>query len=109
MAASRIRLKRNLVSCWLLDLARVVPSSWVLQGFDVSTLQFPVSQYLPSNVFLGILDAFDDLPQDMIAKFDVVHIRAFAVVVKGGNPDPLMRNLIKLLSEYSHVTLCQWP
>lgn len=50
---------------------------------------------------LGILDAFDDLPQDMVARFDVVHIRAFAAVIKGGNPGPLVENLIKLLSEYS--------
>ena len=101
MAGSWRRRKLNLVSCWLLDLARKVPSSWVLQGYDVSTSQFPVSQHLPSNVCLGVLDAFDDLPQDMIAKFDVVHIRAFAAVVKSGDPGPLMRNLIKLLSEYS--------
>ena len=93
-------LKHELVRCWLLDLAREVPSNWSLQGFDVSVMQFPVPQNLPDNVSLRFLDAFDDIPENMTSKFDIVHIRAFAVVVKGGDPGPLTKNLVKLLSVF---------
>ena len=93
-------LKHELVRCWLLDLAREVPSSWSLQGFDVSDMQFPHPQNLTENVSLGLLDAFDDIPDSMISTFDIVHIRAFAAVVKGGNPGPLTKNLVKLLSVF---------
>ena len=92
------RLKPCSISCWLLDLAREVPSDWTLQGFDISALQFPASHFLPKIVSLGVFDAFDDVPDDMNAKFDIVHIRAFAVVVKGGDPGPLIKNLLKMLS-----------
>ena len=93
-------LKHELARCWLLDLAREVPSNWSLQGFDVSVMQFPVPQNLPDNVSLRFLDAFDDIPENMTSKFDIVHIRAFAVVVKGGDPGPLTKNLVKLLSVF---------
>ena len=56
------RLKPYLISAWLLDLAAEVPSNWALQCYDISALQSPTSQYLPNNVSLGILDAFDDVP-----------------------------------------------
>lgn len=92
------RLKPYSISCWLLGLAAEVPSNWALQGFDISALQFPASQYLPNNVSLGILDAFGDLPEELNAKFDIVHIRAFGLVVKGGDPGPLLKNLLKMLS-----------
>jgi len=73
--------------------------SWKLDGFDISDLQFPVKEYLPENVSLGTLDIFDDIPEDLINKFDIVHIRAFALIIKFGNPGPLLKNLLKLLSE----------
>lgn len=92
------RLKPYSISCWLLGLAAEVPSNWALQGFDISALQFPASQYLPNNVSLGILDAFGDVPEELNAKFDVVHIRAFAAIVKGDDPGPLIKNLLKMLS-----------
>ena len=92
------RLKRYWISCWLLDLATEVPSSWALQGFDISALQFPASQYLPNNLSLGILDAFGDVPEELNAKFDIVHIRAFGLIVKGDDPGPLIKNLLKMLS-----------
>ena len=92
------RLKHCSTSCWLLDLAREVPSDWTLQGFDISALQFPASQFLPKNLSLGVFDAIDDGPDDMNAKFDIVHVRALAVVVKGGDPGPLIKNLLKMLS-----------
>lgn len=82
-------------------MAREVPSSWNLQGFDVSTSQFPVAANLPTNVSLGVLDAFDEIPANFVAKFDLIHVRAFAVVIKGGNLNPLLQNLVRMLSMLS--------
>ena len=50
---------------------------------------------------LGFPDAFDDMPEDMNAKFDIFHIRTFTVVVKGGDPGPLIKTLLKMLSRSS--------
>lgn len=49
---------------------------------------------------LEILDAFGTLPEHLKGKFDVVHIRAFTIVVKGGHPGSLLDNLIAMLSNY---------
>ena len=75
-----------------------MPSTWRLQGFDVSSLQYPVEECLPANLSLDVLDAFDEIPPNLIGAFDIVHIRAFAAVIKGGDADPLTRNVLKLLS-----------
>lgn len=78
-----------------------MPSTWNLQGFDVSTSQFPVAANLPINVSLSVLDAFDDIHASLIEKFVLIHVRAFAVVIKGGNVNPLLQNLVRMLSIFS--------
>ncbi|MCJ1247847.1 hypothetical protein MMC30_005062 [Trapelia coarctata] len=94
--------------CWLIDLARQVDPSWKLEGFDISDLQYPVKEYLPENVSLGILDIFGDIPEDLVGKFDIVHIRAFVLVVKCGNPGPLIENLNKLLKPGGYLQWDEW-
>ena len=46
-----------------------------------------------------ILDILSpDLPKELVNAFDVVHIRAFALVVKGGDPGRVLERLCKILS-----------
>ncbi|KAI9719155.1 MAG: hypothetical protein M1828_006337 [Chrysothrix sp. TS-e1954] len=92
-------------ACWLLDLASSVPTSWTLSGFDLSSQQFPHAVNIPGNVTLGTFDALGSVPQDLRGKFDIVHIRAFAAIVKGGDPGPLLRNLISMLKPRGYL---QW-
>jgi SAM-dependent methyltransferase len=69
-----------------------------LLGFDVQNNHYPASANLPSNITVGLLDAFDeDLPAEHVGAYDVVHIRAFASVVKNDDPGPLLRNAYKML------------
>ncbi|KAF7893403.1 uncharacterized protein EAF02_000941 [Botrytis sinoallii] len=63
-------------------------------GFDISSELFPAKAYLPSNMKLEILDAFGTLPEHLRGKFDVVHIRAFTIVVKGDHPGVLLTILL---------------
>ena len=49
------------------------------------------------------MNAFDEIPHDMIGKFDIVHVRAFGVVITRSNPESLLRNLIKMLSEFTLI------
>ena len=67
----------------------------------MSTSHYPVAANLPTNVSLGVLDAFDEIPAKYIANFDLIHVRAFAVVIKGGNVNPLLQNLVRMLSMFS--------
>ena len=67
---------------------------------DISRLQYPVDEYLPENISLKTMDAFGKIPDDMIGYFDVVHIRAFAVIITHSDPMPLLKNLVSMLSGF---------
>ena len=94
-------MRRN----WPLELSRHLPHTVKIYGFDVSTSMFPAKQWLPANVHLDTLDMLssEQLPEGLAGVFDVVHVRAFACVVKGGDPSGVLERLIKMLSE-SHST-----
>ena len=53
-------------------------------------------------MYLGILDILNGgLPKELVNAFDVVHIRAFAVVVKAGDPGAVLTRLCEMLSKLS--------
>ena len=89
------------ISCWLVDLARRSPSKWQFHGVDVAKVQSPAKEYLPKNVSLKVLDVLGRIPDELVEKFDVVHTRAFATIVKNSDPMPLLKNLVRMLSRVS--------
>lgn len=93
------RLKLTWCRLWLTDLARQFPNAQ-LHGFDISSEQYIAAGFLPSNVSLRILDIFKDIPEEYVGKYDIVHARLLVQVVNqlGGDPLPVLKNLIKLLS-----------
>ena len=84
---------------WLFDLKSQLPPNAQLDGFDISAAQYPPPEWVPENVTLQGLDAFATLPEDLIAKYDVVHLRLFLLVVQNDDPGPLIRNAVKMLSK----------
>lgn len=83
---------------WLLDLARTLPFS-ALDGVDISANQYPCKEMLPKNVSLQELDTFAPLPDHLIEKYDVVHVRLFYTIVRGNDASPLVSNLVRMLSK----------
>uniref|UniRef100_A0A1Y1KBW6 Methyltransferase domain-containing protein n=1 Tax=Photinus pyralis TaxID=7054 RepID=A0A1Y1KBW6_PHOPY len=82
---------------WLLDLASQLPSTVVLDGFDISDGQFPHESNLPSNVKLSIMDSFDQVPPELVGKYDVVHLRFWVCIVRGNNVEKLIHHAKALL------------
>ncbi|KAK0509982.1 hypothetical protein JMJ35_007376 [Cladonia borealis] len=82
---------------WLLDLASSLPPTTRLTGLDISLAQCPPRAWLPHNVQLFSWDFFTEVPVDLVAKFDVVHIRLVAVTIRNNDPTVLVRNLARLL------------
>ncbi|KAL8733117.1 MAG: hypothetical protein Q9166_002309 [cf. Caloplaca sp. 2 TL-2023] len=82
---------------WLLDLADNVPSVWTFHGFVIAGDNFPAKEYLPKNVTFSLHDVFADAPEELVGKFDVVHIRPFGLIAKSGDPTHLCANLIRML------------
>ncbi|KAL9031755.1 MAG: hypothetical protein Q9196_000232 [Gyalolechia fulgens] len=83
-------------SIWLIDLAQQLPHAQ-LDGYDISSTQFPPAEWLPSNVKLKTLDALAEVPSSLVSTYDVIHA-GLVVLVAGDDPVPLLRNLIKMLS-----------
>ena len=45
------------------------------------------------------LDALGEIPSHLVGIYDIVQLRLFQVVVKDNDPGPLLRNMLKMLSE----------
>ncbi|PQE15976.1 UMTA methyltransferase family protein [Rutstroemia sp. NJR-2017a BVV2] len=83
---------------WLLDLAKQLPDTTQLHGFDVADSQFPHAKYLPQNVTLHVLDCLNSEPPiELQETFDIVHLRLWLGVVPNGDPTALLRHALKLL------------
>ncbi|KAK2038881.1 umta methyltransferase family protein [Colletotrichum somersetense] len=57
----------------------------------------PHQQWLPPNVRVRHLNILQDIPDDLIGKYDYVHTRLLVLVVESQDPRPIIRNLGKLL------------
>jgi len=80
-------------------MARTLPLSVQLDGFDIDLTQCPPKAWLPSNVAMHHLDVFADIPQQMIGKYDIIHLRLFLLIVRDNDPSPLLNNVLKMLSK----------
>lgn len=58
-----------------------------------------------TQVHLRIWNVFDDVPDDMLGVYDVVHVRLLVLVVENSNPRPIVRNLRKMLKPGGYL---QW-
>ncbi|ATZ51101.1 hypothetical protein BCIN_06g05350 [Botrytis cinerea B05.10] len=93
---------------WLIDLAKELAESKTnaqLDGFDISTSQYPHSALLPSNVKLDVMDIFKPVPERLKGQYDVVHIGLLCVVIPGGDPRYVLDNVLTLLRPGGYI---QW-
>lgn len=93
------KLKRHL-SIWLLDLARTLPSTAQLDGFDIDIYDCPPKEWLPKNVSMQFLDALGEIPNHLNGIYDIIQLRLFHTVVRDNDPVPLLRNVMKMLSGF---------
>jgi SAM-dependent methyltransferase len=91
---------------WSLSLSQTLPPGCRIEAADISLAQAPPRPWWPSNVTFRTLDIFEDpLPEELVGRYDVVHIRLFVFVIASGNPLPLLKNLMRLLKPGGYL---QW-
>ena len=84
-------------SIWLIDISRQLQSAQ-LDGFDISAGQYPPQEWLPNNISLTSLDIYEDIPESLQGKYDIVHVRLFLAVVRKSDPGPILDRLRRMLS-----------
>lgn len=86
---------------WLCDLSSTTASSqstYDFIGFDITPANFPHSAFLPHNVSLQVQDVLlSSPPSELEGSFDVVHVRAFAGIIRNNDTDTLLGYAAKLL------------
>ncbi|KAJ5484096.1 hypothetical protein N7539_005892 [Penicillium diatomitis] len=90
---------------WIFDLARKLPSTIRLYGFDISDAQFPIRKLWPKNVTLDTLDSLTEPPASLAGQFDVVHLRMWASNLRGKNTILLINHVKSLLKPGGFI---QW-
>ena len=89
---------------WLIHVAQEIPKAQ-LDGFDIDLTQAPSKQSLPANVTLRQWNIFEDVPSDLVGKYDFIHVRLLILVIKNSDPRSVIRNLLKLLKPRGYI---QW-
>jgi len=82
---------------WLLDVAKSLPPTCQLTGFDVTSSAWPPSQILPPNVSFKIQDMLFPFPASEIGTYDVVAVRFVSVATTRAEWTRSIENLVTLL------------
>ncbi|KAJ5086211.1 hypothetical protein N7532_010982 [Penicillium argentinense] len=90
---------------WIFDVARQLPSSVQLHGFDISNSQYPPKELWPKNVSLGLLDSLSDPPMSLAGQYDMVHLRMWASNLRDSDTSSLIRHVKCLLKPGGYI---QW-
>ena len=88
---------------WLFDVRDRVASSAQLVGFDISFDAAPHPGTLPSNVTFQHWNIKEDLPEDLISAFDIVHVRFLSFVILNEEVRGLIEKLFKMLSALLYI------
>jgi hypothetical protein len=88
----------NLSSIFAIQLAEERPDAKIT-GLDISSEQYPPAWTVPANVSFDLWNFFDSVPDKYVGRFDVVHVRLIVGAMIKKDKDPVVKNLVKLLSK----------
>ncbi|KAJ5911454.1 uncharacterized protein N7473_000757 [Penicillium subrubescens] len=89
---------------WLLDVAREFPTA-ILDGYDIDLSNTPPTQWLPRYLTLLHWNVFDPVPEHLVGKYDIVHLRLLILVVQNSDPVPIIQKVARLLKPGGYI---QW-
>ncbi|RYC55229.1 hypothetical protein CHU98_g10984 [Xylaria longipes] len=82
---------------WLFDIAKSLPPTCHLTGFDITSSAFPPPHTWPPNVSFKTQDMFLPLPASEIGTYDIVAVRFVSSATTRAEWARAIKNLIKLL------------
>ncbi|KAL9600490.1 MAG: hypothetical protein Q9219_003141 [cf. Caloplaca sp. 3 TL-2023] len=85
---------------WLLDLAKQLPPTVTLHGFDIDTSLAPPSQWLPPNMTIQQVDNYTSkLTPDAFQAYDIIHVAHVTPTIKDNSPGEVIKNILSMLSK----------
>ncbi|KAI1287224.1 S-adenosyl-L-methionine-dependent methyltransferase [Xylaria venustula] len=90
---------------WLTDLSTRLPATTRLDGFDISLSATPPLEWLPSNVTFQKWDVREDVPEEMLARYDIVHIRLLSFVLRDDEVPRILEKVVKMIKPGGYL---QW-
>ncbi|KAI4174465.1 MAG: hypothetical protein LQ343_002222 [Gyalolechia ehrenbergii] len=82
---------------WLVDFARQHPRAAQLDGFDISLDQVPSAAWLPSNVSFHQYNVHEQPPNDLLERYDIIHVRHLNLIIKNDDPTAVLGHLLAML------------
>ncbi|KAF7714786.1 Methyltransferase [Penicillium ucsense] len=82
---------------WLREVAKTLPATCQLDGFDVSDALFDGRLSQVQNISFHLHNILRPFPENLVGKYDIVNVRLLAVALSSDEWVPAVRNLIALL------------
>ena len=84
----------------MLDFARQHPRATQLERLDISLNQTPSKDWLPSNIIFSRQNIFEEPPEDLVDKYNIIHVRYLTLVIKQNDHTTVLDNLLKMLGTF---------
>lgn len=94
---------KRVIRAWLLNLSTLLSETVQLDGLDISFEAAPPPEWLPTNVRLRHWDIREEVPDDLVEKYDVVHLRLLSFVLRDEEIPHILQNITKLISQYPQL------
>jgi hypothetical protein len=85
---------------WLTEVSKLVPSGCKLDGYDISSAQFPPPELLPSTINLQQHDVLKPLGEKYLGYYDIIAVRLLVTALADDEWEKAVRNLIQYLSSF---------
>ncbi|KAI0553288.1 S-adenosyl-L-methionine-dependent methyltransferase [Xylaria curta] len=90
---------------WLTDMSGRLPATTRLEGLDISLKATPPAEWLPPNVTFRVWDIKQAVPESLVGKYDVVHVRLLSFVLRDDEVPSVLQNLTQLIKPGGYL---QW-
>lgn len=89
---------------WAVDLASQLPHAYI-EGLDINLEETPPQSWLPKNVIFRHWNVLEQVPTDMIERYDIVHLQYAQIFVRDETFPVVLANLVRLLKPGGYL---QW-
>ena len=88
---------------WAFDMTDNVAGTVQIEGLDIDLSKTPPRWWLPSNVSFKKFDLLNEVPDELIKRYDIVHVRYIVPLVQDAKFETILGRLSSMLSKAVHL------